>query len=133
MGFLRNLFKGASEYTALSQQLAFQEKRAETAEWKCEQLEKEVKAERKRFDKVQATFMDYVAKREGSQGKFTAVQVEPEVIEPEKLSMYEQGKIEWVAQSMRQADIDEGREPHSLEAYIEAIEANPQQYLVALN
>jgi hydroxyacyl-ACP dehydratase HTD2-like protein with hotdog domain len=133
MGFFRNLFRTAGEVAALSQQLAFYETRAKTAEWKCAELEKEVKAERKRFDKIQATFMDYVAKREGTQGKFTAVQTEPVVIEPEQLSLYEENKIEWLAQQMLQADIDSGQEPHAFHVYTDAIKSNPEKYLTAIN
>ena len=133
MGFFRNLFKSAGEFAAISSQLTFQENRATTAEWKCEQLEKEVKTERKRFDKVQAAFLDYVAKSTGVQGKFTAVQVEKEPEVPEQLTLYEEDKLDWVAKQMMQADIDEGREPREFYAYLDAVKANPSRYLSEIN
>ena len=128
MGFFKNCFKTAGEFAAISSQLVFQENRAVTAEWKCEQLEKELKAERKRFDKVQAAFMDYVAKSTGVQGKFSAVQQEKEPEVPEQLTLYEENKLEWVAKQMMQADIDEGREVQPFYVYLDAVKANPSRY-----
>jgi len=128
MGFLKNCFKSAGEFAAISSQLTFQENRAITAERKCEQLEKEVKAERKRFDKVQAAFMDYVAKSTGVQAKFSAVQQEKEPEVPEQLTLYEENKLEWAAKQMMQADADEGREVHPYHVYLDAVKAQPSRY-----
>ena len=130
--WLKHIFARAGDVAILTQQLSFQEERAKTAEWKCEQLEKEVKAERKRFDKVQSTFMDFVAKHTGTQAKFTAVQAEPVVVEPEQLTLYEENKIEWLAEQMRDADIEAGKEPYPFSTYLEAIQANPS-YLQDIN
>jgi hypothetical protein len=123
------MFTTAGEVAALSLQNAFYEREMKKLEWKCEALEKEVKTERKRFDKLQTTFLDVVSVKAGTYGKFTAAVAEKQEATEEPLTAFEEDKINWQAKVMLDADIDAGIEPKPLHVYVEAIKNNRERYL----
>jgi len=133
LGFFRRMLRTAGEVAVLSQQLAFYEEENKKLVWKNEQLDKEVRKERAAKDRILLRYADQISIKSGLYGKFEKDIPKVEEVNEERkiLSMEEEVRIEWLAKSMQNDDIESGIEPPSLETYKDAIRKNPEQYLSA--
>ncbi len=129
MKFLRNMFRTAAEFAVITQQCAFYEEELKKANWKNQELEKQLQKERTKKDTVLLKYCDNVSRQQGLLPNFT--QEEEKKVEPqEAFSDEEEAKFIFAAEEMRKADIAANIEPPPIETYVEIIKKNPDRYLL---
>ncbi len=128
MGFIRNLFRQASEFQRLDAEVSFYKEQLGKAEWKVEQLEKQVQTERRKYDKFVITSMNQISVQHKLPGKFQDIEAEKPPVAPPEAPAKDELAIEYLAQQMRDDDIRRGMTPSDMEAYKDAIKSKPEQY-----
>lgn len=128
MGYIHNLFATAGEVAQLTREALFYRNLYEHELEKNGLLEKAILAERKRRDEMSLKTLDLISKQNGLPMIFKE-KVERVQPEPQPLSILDEERIVYIAEAMRNDDLDIGNEDRPIEAYVNAIKLNPDKYL----
>lgn len=134
MAYFLNLFRKASELGRLDNENARLVAALQKTEWKVTELEKEVRSERNKKDKILLRYADQVSRQNKLPEHFVSDAKPPEPPPIEVPSMLEDERYRHTAQKLREADLelvsgDEGRvEP--FEVYYEAVKKDPEYVFV---
>lgn len=119
----------------LSRQLSQLEEVVKHERWRNEQLEKEVKAERKRVDKYVVEWSNACAKLAGQPKLFSEYKEPVDAVRGVDVQYTEAEleKFNYYAKMMRDNDIESGADAPPLSYYVEKIKENPNHYLGFVN
>ncbi len=128
MGFFRNLFTTAGEVASLTREVLSLQGQLEHERTRNALLEQQIIAERKKKDSVLLKYCDQVSKLNHLPMVFRE-KVERPAQEPEPLSIVEEERVKYIAEAMRNDDLDRDGDARPIEAYIDAINLDPAKYL----
>jgi hypothetical protein len=126
MMWFRNLL--APEIAQLTREALFYKELYEAERIKSALLEKTVLAERKKRDDLVLKTLDQISRQHGLPMVFKEKVVQPKP-EPEPLSMADAERVSYIAEAMRNDDLDRDGDARPIEAYIDAIKLDPARYL----
>lgn len=131
MGFFRDMFRTASEVANLTSRCVYLEGERTKLEWKIEQLEAEVRRERKRYDAFQRTYFNQISVKNGLYGAFDNAGEDrpktPETLPPE-ITPIEEETLRSYAVQLQEDDRAQGID-RPLSDYLAAMKEQPERYL----
>ena len=94
----------------MTRECLFLQEERKKLEWKVEQLEKEVKSERKRFDSFQKTYFNQISVKNGLSGAFKDKE-EKLPVKPidNDLNMFQKQELEDIAKQLKEQDEEHHR------------------------